>query len=149
MNAMQEFLGAAMMFVSQQTGLSVPDALPTVEILPHCEVQKAFDRPCNYGVQGYYEDGSNHIVMSDRYKEKKTLFQAILVHELTHYMQDHAGLTKTLSNCRLEVQAYLVDEKYLEHRGMKDSSFYKMSAFKRLSYGDCSSGFASIKGQPR
>lgn len=147
MNALSEFLGAAMVFVSQATGLPVPDVPPAITVAPHCDVQAAVGYDCSAGVQGFYVPNSDIVVMSDTHKDSDpTFYQSILIHEIVHYMQDKSGDMDKRTECELERQAYAVGISYLDYRGYpKDSPNYVGSVFSMLSYGDC----RFIRGEPR
>lgn len=110
----------AIVFASGELGIEPPENVhPVVLVQEHCALQKSMALLCNHGprVDAYYIPGSNTIVMSDRLRPGSHAYEQVLVHEVTHWLQDRQGRMTNITpqkNCELEKEAYNVAYKWLE-----------------------------------
>ncbi len=102
--------------VQVMTGYPAPAQPPTVTFLAAEELQeRACGRPC--AVLGWYEHGSS-IFLDDRLDpENDFRAQAILVHELVHYLQEKNGAFGVPQTCERwaarEREAYTVQFRWM------------------------------------
>lgn len=100
------------------SGYPLPAERPDVVIISHAELeQAACGRPCR--VFGWSPPGAT-IYLDDRLDLDDDLFaQSILVHELTHYLQQESGKFGNRRTCsewmEREREAYLVQYRWLAH----------------------------------
>ena len=104
--------------VATLSGYPLPSRQSDVVMIPHEELeQAACGRPCR--VFGWSPPGAT-IYLDDRLDLGGDLFaRSILVHELTHYLQQESGRFGNRRNCgewmQREREAYLVQYRWLAH----------------------------------
>lgn len=147
---MDMFLAIA--FASGELGIEPPkDVHPVVVVQEQCVLQKTLGLSCENGprIQAYYTPGSNTIVISNRLRPGSHAYKQVLVHEVTHWLQDRQGrMTNNTpqKNCELEKEAYNVAYKWLEKTQVDDP--LSVMGFSLKDWNDlqtCSSYATEIK----
>lgn len=116
MKTLQELVIHLLMVAQSYTGYDLPADSPEVRFVPQIEIQKAAcDRPCK--VYGWFPHGTT-IYLDDRLDPLNDIrARGILLHELTHFLQQSAGAYEDASACRnwaeREREAYLVQARWL------------------------------------
>ncbi len=108
-------LGILLSWAAHLSGYPMPDALPEVRLVPH---QYLVDNACGgveCAVVGWYND-QRIIYIDDTLSDFEDGFTStLLVHEMTHYLQDISGEFDTLScvdSVARERAAYYVQTVY-------------------------------------
>lgn len=102
--------------VQALTGYPGPAQAPVVEFIPHVELQEmACEGTCE--VRGWYAGGST-IYLDDRLDPENNMWdRGILVHELTHYLQEQDSAFGAVPTCRRwlerEGEAYAMQRQWL------------------------------------
>ena len=145
------------LFISTYTSLPMLDTYPTVTLLPQIEMHWMFlgckgedkwlEPSCrkkknSFTPVGLYDAVSQKIYISKEFKKKSTkeAFNSVILHELVHHLQNQVGLLNDKKSCRgrHEVQAYRLQQRYLEKHGQ---DFYKSininELFIRSLLADC------------
>ncbi|MEM7253353.1 MAG: hypothetical protein AAF493_18200 [Pseudomonadota bacterium] len=90
--------------------------------------------PCR--ARGYYKDGSHKVVLHDSYKRIDTIEkQALVVHELLHYLQDTSGRWLEGDPCEIwiarETESFRLQLKFIARRTGGISLYQRMPKFDR------------------
>lgn len=121
-----------MTYAANYLGVPVPAELPEVRFRPQCQIQQLWNGngadKCDggYKVVAAYVEGTNVLYLSDDADLSTVKDQSILLHELTHYVQDKAGIAKKVREthgcvgAEIEGPAYAAQLKWLTDQGIKD-----------------------------
>lgn len=117
---MKEFLAAALVWLGQNTAYEIPEVVPEVVSLPHSEIQRI--QGVDHGdFYGFYDPEANRVVFSERVDLETVRGRAKLVHELVHFLQDEAGFKTYRCYGETEFEAYGLQERFEESKGLDSS----------------------------
>jgi hypothetical protein len=137
---MNDLMVALMVWASAQTGLPVPDELPTVKYADRCEIERIYyndgARDCSKSVlriQAIYLHDRDTIYLPDTFDVNKLFDVSVVLHELVHYMQDKAGMEMpgTCHQEKIERPAYDAQIAWLNATG---KTAYDVMGINGLSY---------------
>lgn len=124
---MKDILLSLMVVASNLTGLSIPEEVPTVQIMTQQELtvliygEPGHDEERNPTVRGAFDCPKRTIYIRDTFKSREKEL-ATMLHEVVHYLQCRSYRRIVMSSCYRERMAYAAERKFLEDRG---SDFYE------------------------
>lgn len=122
---MNALITAMMIWIGAQTGLAVPATPPNVIIAPTMEALRVRAHPSlppqPFGVGALYTSRTMRIDLMPGFDIEDPDYRALLVHELTHYMQHRAGLFRATCRGDLEKQAEAMQRAWTVREGRDPS----------------------------
>ena len=116
MNSLDQLVIQLLTVAHAFTGYSVPATPPELRFVPQSELQEAAcDRPCE--IYGWFPPGK--VIYLDQRLDplKNVAAQGILLHELTHFLQQNVGAYEDEPACEAwalrEREAYRVQARWL------------------------------------
>jgi hypothetical protein len=132
-----------MVWASAHTGLPIPDVEPKIVFKEHCQLYEILQQECpedrSFGPQALHSAGV--IFLPSHWNSHEPYHLAMLLHELVHVMQFHAGVEPVPCHAvALERPAWEAHIAFLESMGLDGMEVSRVNPLMYFLLTNCADG---------